>query len=64
VVEPEGPLPGGLYEFGAASIAELKRRGAQDAWRALEAAGWLTETTSGELTRGGGSAADPAAPRA
>lgn len=43
VVEPEGPLPGGLYEFSAANTAELKRRGARDAWSALEAAGWLAE---------------------
>lgn len=43
VVEPEGPLPGGLYEFSATNIAELKRRGARDAWAALDAAGWLAE---------------------
>lgn len=43
VVEPQGPLPGGLYEFSALHIAELKRRGARDAWNALEAAGWLAE---------------------
>ena len=61
VVEPEGPLPGGLYEFAASSIAELKRRGAQDAWRALEAAGWLTEATPGELAR---TATESTAPRA
>jgi hypothetical protein len=44
VVEPEGPLPGGLYEFSGVNIAELKRRGGRDAWHALEAAGWLAET--------------------
>src|SRR5262249_36309916 len=41
VVEPEGPLPGGLYGFSAANAAELRRRGERDAWRALGAAGWL-----------------------
>jgi predicted acylesterase/phospholipase RssA len=53
VVEPEGPLPGGLYEFSSATAAELKRRGASDAWRALEAAGWLT------APHGGARAAEP-----
>lgn len=41
VVEPESALAGGHYEFAAEHLAELKRRGGRDAWRALEAAGWL-----------------------
>lgn len=42
VVEPEETLPGGMYGFSAANAAELMRRGTRDAWRALEAAGWLS----------------------
>ncbi len=64
VVEPEGPLPGGLYEFSRANIAELKRRGSRDAWRALEAAGWLARATPDESPGTGEPAAAPAAPRA
>jgi hypothetical protein len=44
VVEPEVALPGGMYGFSAAHAAELMRRGARDAWRALDAAGWLSPT--------------------
>jgi predicted acylesterase/phospholipase RssA len=51
VVEPEGPLPGGLYEISAGKTAELKRRGTLDAWRALEAAGWLAEATPADVAR-------------
>jgi predicted acylesterase/phospholipase RssA len=43
VVEPDGVLPGGLYGFSSANAAELQRRGEQDAWAALEAAGWIEE---------------------
>ena len=41
VVEPDCTLPGGLLRFDPHDTAELVRRGEQDAWRALEAAGWL-----------------------
>ncbi|MBI1797597.1 MAG: patatin-like phospholipase family protein [Candidatus Eisenbacteria bacterium] len=41
VVEPDETLPGGLYGFSPTQSAELRRRGEADAWRALEAAGWL-----------------------
>ena len=41
VVEPQGPLPGGVMDFAPAHSAELVRRGEEDAWGALERAGWL-----------------------
>ena len=41
VIEPERLLPGGIYGFSPANARELRRRGVRDAWRALEAAGWL-----------------------
>ncbi len=41
VVEPEGPLPGGVLAYAPALAEELLRRGEADAWRALERAGWL-----------------------
>jgi hypothetical protein len=47
VIEPEGVLPGGLYGFSPANSAELRRRGERDAWRALAAAGWLTDLPGG-----------------
>ena len=42
VVEPREPLPGGVMDFGPARAAELIRRGEEDAWGALERAGWLS----------------------
>lgn len=47
VIEPEGILPGGIYGFSPANTAELRRRGERDAWRALGAAGWLTDLPGG-----------------
>lgn len=44
VVEPQSSLPGGLYEFSASNLSDLKSRGRRDAWLALDAAGWLAET--------------------
>ncbi len=52
VVEPERPLPGGLYGFSSANAAELQRRGERDAWRALGAAGWLAGAASGAKASG------------
>ncbi len=43
VVEPQGPLPGGLLAFDRRVTEELMRRGERDAWRALACAGWLAE---------------------
>ncbi len=41
VVEPEVPLPGGMLRFDPREAVELVRRGEEDAWRALDRAGWL-----------------------
>lgn len=41
VVEPERPLPGTVLGFDPAQAAQLIELGEQDAWRALERAGWL-----------------------
>ncbi|TMQ60797.1 MAG: hypothetical protein E6K72_00320 [Candidatus Eisenbacteria bacterium] len=41
VVEPRGPLPGGVMDFAPVHAAELIRRGEEDAWAALQRAGWL-----------------------
>jgi len=41
IVEPDSPLPGGVFGFDPANAAELIRRGEEDAWRALERAGWV-----------------------
>jgi predicted acylesterase/phospholipase RssA len=41
VVEPERPLPGSVLGFDPTSAATLIALGEQDAWRALEHAGWL-----------------------
>jgi len=41
VVEPDRTLPGGMYGYARANAEELVKRGAEDAWRALERAGWL-----------------------
>ena len=41
VVEPPEPLPGGVMDFSPERAAELIRRGEEDAWAALERAGWL-----------------------
>jgi predicted acylesterase/phospholipase RssA len=41
VVEPKEMLPGNLLRFDPQSAAELMRRGEQDAWAALEQAGWV-----------------------
>jgi predicted acylesterase/phospholipase RssA len=40
VVEPETPLPGGVLNFDPALTSQLIARGEEDAWRALERAGW------------------------
>jgi hypothetical protein len=42
VVEPGEALPGGVIEFRPGRAAELIRRGEEDAWAALERAGWLS----------------------
>jgi predicted acylesterase/phospholipase RssA len=41
VVEPDSALPGGVLGFDARQADVLIRRGEEDAWRALEEAGWL-----------------------
>jgi hypothetical protein len=41
VVEPATALPGGVIDFTPGRAAELIRRGEEDAWAALERAGWL-----------------------
>jgi predicted acylesterase/phospholipase RssA len=41
VVEPDATLPGGVLGFDPAIAAALIKRGAEDAWGALERAGWL-----------------------
>jgi predicted acylesterase/phospholipase RssA len=41
VVEPDSPLPGGVLGFDPAHAGALIARGEEDAWRALERAGWL-----------------------
>ena len=41
VIEPREPLPGGVLDFGPQRSADLIRRGEEDAWGALERAGWL-----------------------
>jgi predicted acylesterase/phospholipase RssA len=62
VFEPDGALPGGLYGYSAANAAELMRRGRRDAWRALEAAGWLQPPRTGGAAPDPGSPPPPAAP--
>jgi predicted acylesterase/phospholipase RssA len=47
VVEPLESLPGGVLGFDAKSAALLMERGAADALRALERAGWLPAPASG-----------------
>ena len=44
VVEPAAPLPGGVMDFTPGRAAELIQRGEEDAWAALERAGWLAAT--------------------
>ncbi|HVP14091.1 MAG TPA: patatin-like phospholipase family protein [Terriglobales bacterium] len=41
VVEPDSALPGGVLGFDPAQAGGLIARGEEDAWRALERAGWL-----------------------
>jgi len=48
VVEPESLLPGGLLRFEPREALELVRRGEEDAWRALERAGWLAPEGAAE----------------
>ncbi|HVP37714.1 MAG TPA: patatin-like phospholipase family protein [Candidatus Saccharimonadales bacterium] len=43
LVEPDSPLPGGFMRIEPHEAAALERRGAEDAWRALDRAGWLAE---------------------
>jgi predicted acylesterase/phospholipase RssA len=47
VIEPESPLPGGVYGFSPANASELRRRGERDAWRALAEGGWLAPAGGG-----------------
>lgn len=47
VVEPDGVLHGQMLIFDTASSERLMRRGEADAWRALEAAGWLESASGG-----------------
>lgn len=46
VVEPGSTLPGGVLNFDAGTSEHLIRRGEDDAWRALEGAGWLESTAA------------------
>jgi predicted patatin/cPLA2 family phospholipase len=43
VIQPDAALSGGLLGFDPANAAELMRLGAEDAWQALEGAGWLAK---------------------
>ncbi|MBI5837210.1 MAG: patatin-like phospholipase family protein [Candidatus Eisenbacteria bacterium] len=43
LVEPDSRLPGGFMRVEPHESAELRRRGEEDAWRALEGAGWLCD---------------------
>ncbi len=47
VVEPDTLLPGGMLRFEPREALELVRRGEEDAWRALERAGWLEPAAAG-----------------
>ena len=44
VVEPRGSLPGGVMDFGPTHADALIRRGEEDAWDALQRAGWVAAT--------------------
>lgn len=41
VVEPKEPLPGWMFSFDPGNAPKLIEQGEADAWKALEAAGWL-----------------------
>ena len=41
VIEPAGPLGGSMFDFDPRRSGERIASGEEDAWRALEAAGWL-----------------------
>jgi hypothetical protein len=41
IVEPDGPLPGGVLAYNPESADGLMNRGETDAWKALDRAGWL-----------------------
>ncbi len=41
VIEPDAALPGRMLEFDSAQTEALIERGEEDAWRALERAGWI-----------------------
>ncbi|HEX7076839.1 MAG TPA: patatin-like phospholipase family protein [Candidatus Eisenbacteria bacterium] len=43
IVEPDRPLPGGVLDYSPRTAAALLSRGEEDAWRALERAGWLAD---------------------
>lgn len=58
VIEPARSLPGSVLGFEPAQAAELIALGEQDAWRALERAGWLAPGESRTPT----GAADPVPP--
>ena len=47
VVEPDTVLAGGVLTFGPALASGHMTRGAADAWRALESAGWLEPAATG-----------------
>jgi predicted acylesterase/phospholipase RssA len=48
VVEPDATLPGGVLGFDPANAAALIARGEEDAWEALERAGWLAPASGAE----------------
>ena len=64
VFEPDAALPGGFYGYSARNSAELMRLGTRDAWRALEAAGWLAEPAAADHARTDAPVAAVPAPRA
>jgi predicted acylesterase/phospholipase RssA len=47
VVEPDTSLPGGVLGFDPTNAAALIARGEEDAWEALERAGWLAPIGEG-----------------
>ena len=51
VIEPDAALPGGHFGYSPGHAAELLERGARDAWRALEQAGWLERETAPDTGR-------------
>jgi predicted acylesterase/phospholipase RssA len=50
VVEPRDPLPGGMLRLDPRDATQLMARGEQDAWLALERAGWIERSDAPHAT--------------